>query len=108
MALKACVSASHIGTLVLPNSTAPAPISRSTESAFESAMQSRNSGTPQVVGIPFTSKESLTVIGTPWSGPQLSPLASARSAARARRRAAGMSVSTIAFSAGLKRSTRAR
>ena len=48
------------------------------------------------------------MIGTPWSGPQRSPFARARSAARARRRAAGMSVSTIAFSRGLNLSTRAR
>src|SRR2546427_708840 len=43
-------------------------------------------GTPHVVGRPATSYDSLTVIGTPCSGPQLSPLASARSAARARAR----------------------
>ena len=40
--------------------------------------------TPQVVGMPITSYESLIVIGTPWSGPQNCPRATAASASRTR------------------------
>lgn len=107
-ALKVCPSASQSGTLVLPNITAPATSQRSTASAFVLATLSLKSGEPQVEGSPLTSKASFTVIGTPCKGPHTSPLVRARSAAFARRRAFGMSVTMMALSAGLKRSTRPR
>src|SRR5262249_49213095 len=53
--LKLCQSARYRGTLVLPNSTAPAPISRSTTRALPAATFSRSDGSPHVVGRPATS-----------------------------------------------------
>ena len=108
MSLKLCASASQMGTLVLPKMTAPASRRRFTESASARAMLSRCDGAPHVVGNPATSKESFTVMGTPCNGPHQSPRASARSASRACLRTRGTSVATIAFTLGLKRSTRAR
>src|SRR5215212_3968142 len=105
MALKLWPSASHIGTLVLPNTTAPALSQRSTDTAFVFAMLSRYAGTPQGVGRPATSNASLTVMGTPWSGPHAFPRVKARSAARARFRAVGISVVMMALSDGLYLST---
>src|ERR1700732_2755978 len=67
--------------------TAPAAMRRSTSTALSAAMLSRHGGLPQVEGSPATLKDSLTVIGTPCSGPHSSPRASAASAARARSRA---------------------
>ena len=65
-------------------------------------------GRPHVVGMPTTSYDSFTVMGTPWSGPQAFPFLRAASAARARRRAPSRSVTTMALSRGLYVSTRAR
>ena len=60
-----------------------------------------------VVRTPFDWKVSLAVNGTPCSGPQDSPRARAPSAARARARAPGATVTT-ALIAGLYRSIRSR
>src|SRR3954470_22323106 len=73
MSLNVCQSPRSKGTFVLPNTTAPAATRPSTAAAFRGAMLWRSAGTPQVVGRPATSKASLTVIGTPCSGPQISP-----------------------------------
>src|SRR5271169_2109520 len=88
--------------------TAPAASSRSTASAFALATLFLRSVSPQVVGIPTTSNDSLTVIGRPCKEPQLSPRASAASASSARRRARWKSVTMIALSVGLCRSTRSK
>ena len=98
-------SARDIGTLVLPKITAPAARSRATATASWPAMLSANAGKPNVVGCPGMLKLSLTVIGTPCSGPTLPPLASARSAARASFNARSRSSTTMALIAGLSRST---
>ena len=67
-------------------------------------MKSLCSRKPKVVGRPATSKLSLTVIGTPASGPDVSPLSSkARAAARARSK----SRTTTAFSGPSRASMRA-
>jgi len=63
---------------------------------------------PQVVGRPVMLNDSLTVIGTPCSGPQTSPRANAASAPRARSRATSICHATTALSAVLWRSARAR
>ena len=81
---------------------------RWTTSAFDLAMLSLSGGTPQVVGKPVTSKDSLIVIGTPCSGPSFLPAFTALSAALARLRAPSMSVAMMAFSDGLCVSTRFR
>src|SRR4051812_45027391 len=70
-------SASAIGTLVLPNTPAPALRRRSTITASVRATFRANSGYPNVVGWRGMLKLSLTVIGTPWRGPRAVPRASA-------------------------------
>ena len=75
--------------------------------ALPVAILSFQSGLPNVVGRPATLNDSLTVIEMPCNGPQRSPLRAA-SAARARSRAWSICQTTIALSAGLYRSARAR
>src|SRR5215469_15926143 len=96
------------GTLVLPKITAPAASSRSTMTELAAGMLSLHTGLPKVVGSPARSNDSLTVIGTPWSGPHFSPLAKASSAALARSRALSICRTMIALSLGLCFSARAR
>ena len=64
---------------VLPTITAPA--SRSADDHLASAAATCPSRTRDaaVVGVPATSKRSLTEMGTPWSGPRSRPAASSRS-----------------------------
>ena len=79
-------SASMWCTFDLPTTIAPASCSRSTTAASRSATASANAGSPQVVGSPVTAKASLTVIGTPCSGPPLVASAfEAASSAKSRR-----------------------
>ena len=108
IALKVCQSASIRGTLVLPKTMAPAASSRCTASASRRATLSFSAGSPQVVRMPATSKLSLIVIGTPSRGRPRSPLARARSAARAALRARATASSTTALMRGLCALTRAR
>jgi hypothetical protein len=88
--------------------TAPAFRSRSTAIASVAGTWFSMTFHPHVVRSAAVSKLSLIVKGTPWSGPQLWPFASAWSASRARIRAASASRVTIALSFGFSRSTRAR
>ncbi len=72
------------GVLVRPTMTAPASISRRTIGASSRAMMWARPATPFGVRWPRTSTLSLMVMGTPNSGPVVSPasrLASRRSAA---------------------------
>ena len=95
------------GVLVLPSRTAPAAFSRATTVASAAGTKSRRPIVPQVDTVPAVSKQSLMVMGTPWSGPVDRPSASAASASRARSSASSASATT-AFSFGLNRSMRSR
>ena len=106
ISLKVSQSESIKGTLVLPKITAPDALSRLTTSESRVAMFSLKAGSPQVVGRPARSKDSLTVIGRPSSGPSTSPRARLASDASAALRAAAISSAMIALIAGLKDSTR--
>ena len=107
-ALKVCDPAPNSGTFVLPIVMAPAARSRSTISASASGTKRSNSGEPKVVRIPFVQVRSLCATGSPCSGPSASPRATAASAASASRRAASGSSVTMALTAGLTSSMRAR
>ena len=65
-------------------------------------------GKPLTVRMPAVSKESLTVMGTPWRGPRGSPCRTASSAWAARRRAPSASRVMMALRAGLRAAMRAR
>ena len=106
--LKLCQSASEAGTLLLPKTTAPAFLSRCTAKASAVGMLWRYASWPQVVGRPATLNDSFTVIGTPCSGPQSSPRASAASACCARWRARSVSSTGSALMALPSRAMRAR
>ena len=67
----------------------PAARSRATTAASRVGTWLRSEGEPAVVVTPATSKVSLMVHGTPWSGPARSRRARASSAARARSTASG-------------------
>src|SRR5512132_81178 len=100
-------SPSMKATLVLPTTIAPARRRRRTTAASEPATWSAKAGSPQVVWSPATSKASLTVMGTPCSGPRSPPRAVAWSAAAASRAACSARSSTTAFSPGLAASIQA-
>jgi hypothetical protein len=85
------------GKLVRPNAIAPAARSRSTGGASTGAIASARAGTPCVVGVPATSMFSLTVNGTPCSGPSQVPPAANRSASSAAASACSGRSRTIAF-----------
>jgi hypothetical protein len=72
---------------VFPTITAPAVLSRATATASSVATKLLYGGIPHVVGSPAMLNDSLTVIGTPRSGPPApGPLAvsASRAAVRAR------------------------
>ena len=96
------------GTLVLPIVIAPAARSRSTISASASGTNRSNSRDPKVVRMPFVHVRSLWATGSPCNGPSVSPRATAASAASAPRRASSGSSVTMALTAGLTSSMRAR
>ena len=96
------------GVVVRPITMAPAAFRLRTTGASSGAITLSNARTPFGVGTPATSTFCFTVTGTPWSGPRLSPRRNASSASRARARAASKQGYTMAFSAGLHDSTRAR
>ncbi len=104
--MELCQSEAKIGTLVLPRTTAPAPLSRATTAASRVGTWARSEAEPAVVVRPATSNVSLIVIGTPWKRPHDSRRARASSAARARASAASEASATIAFSFGLRRAMR--
>src|SRR5271154_6571552 len=61
------------GRLVLPMMIAPAALARATTAASSAAMLSMNAAEPFVQRTPATATLSLTVIGTPCSGPSAPP-----------------------------------
>jgi hypothetical protein len=101
--LSVCPKSASIGaTLVTPTTIAPAARSRATTVASRSAT---NPGTaPHVTGSPATWSASLTVTGTPCSGPSGSAAASAAAAAAS---APSRSTPTMALTRGLTLSIRA-
>ena len=107
-ALNVCDPAPNSGTLVLPMVIAPAARSRSTISASASGANRSNNRDPKVVRMPFVHVRSLWATGSPCSGPSVSPRATAASAASAPRRASSGSSVTMALTAGLTSSMRAR
>lgn len=98
--------AANSGTLVLPMSTAPACMIRSTCRSLTAGMLSANSGCPKVVRMPAVWAVSLIAIGSPCSGPRCSGATASASAAR-RRAPSGSSVTT-ALMRGLSASMRSR
>ena len=96
------------GRLVRPTGIAPAARSRSTCGASIGATASARAGIACVVGVPARSMFSLTVNGTPCSGPRPLPSATARSAASAAARASSGRRRTMALRAGLTASIRSR
>src|SRR4051794_23409366 len=95
--LKLWISPAKIGRLVLANGIAPAARSRATGAASSAGRYVASCGAPDVVMQPSVWNESLIVIGTPCSGPSLSPLCTASSAARAAARARSRSHITTAL-----------
>ena len=97
----------HSLRLVLPRMTAPAARSRATSGASRPVTFSCSASEPAVVGMGSAeSILSLSRIGTPCSGPLLTPCASNASSACASASALGLSAST-AFSIGPASSTAA-
>ncbi|HUC24539.1 MAG TPA: hypothetical protein VMA73_17665 [Streptosporangiaceae bacterium] len=86
---------------------APARFMRATLVASVSGMRPSKIGEPRWVSTPAVSNESLTVNGTPWSGPTFPPAASSSSAALAASSAPSASV-TMALMLGLVASMRSR
>jgi hypothetical protein len=96
------------GRLVRPSTIAPAARRRATVVASRGARWARRGHEPIVDGMPSTAIISLTVHGTPCSGPRQSPRRASRSAARASARAASNRSTTTALSAGFTSAMRAR
>ena len=92
--------------LVFPSTIAPAARIRATAVASASGTKSFRPSVPPVETMPSVSCESLMVIGTPCSGPNDSPRASAASAARASSIARSEASCTTALSLGLTSSMR--
>ena len=86
---------------------APALFSRATAVASVSGTRPLKIGEPRCVATPAVSIESLTVNGTPCSGPSVSPAITASSAFRAPASAPSATV-TIALSAGSAAAMRSR
>ena len=86
------------GVLVRPIRMAPAFSKFDTTGEWSGAMVSLNISIPLVVARPLVSTFTLTVTGTPCSGPSVLPSATAASAACAAVRADSSSKSTIALS----------
>ena len=106
--LSVCQRNAKSGRFVRANGMAPASRSRATIGASAEAICPARAATPQVVAEPATSMFSLTVNGTPASGPSGSPAATARSTAAAAARASSASVTVTALRSGLTSSMRAR
>src|SRR5712691_9479981 len=105
--LSVCQSAQSGGTFDLPNTIAPAALSRATGTASRSGTCSAQTAAPHVVRNPSVSNWSLIVIGSPCSGLRESLCADPASASSASLRARSASSVTTAFSSE-KRSIRAR
>ena len=96
------------GVLVRPRITAPAASQFATTGLSSVATRSRNATTPLVVAQPAWSMFSLTVTGTPWSGPSASPRATAASARSAASSACAARFTVTAFRRGFTAAMRAR
>ena len=108
IALSVCQRRAKSGRLVRPIGIAPAARRCATAGASTAGTASARGTTPWVVGEPATSTFSLTVIGTPWSGPAASPLARRRSASPAAWSASSPSTRTTALTRGPTASIRSR
>ena len=106
--LSVCQRNAKSGRFVRAKGMAPASRSRATIGASVEAICPARAATPQVVAEPATSMFSLTVNGTPASGPSGPPAATARSTAAAAARASSASVTVTALRSGLTSSMRAR
>ena len=100
-ALTVCQRIPNSGMFVRPTGMAPAARSSPMCGASWLATASRSGAMPSVVAEPATSMFSLTVIGTPLSGPDGSPRLNARSAASAAVSAFSASGTVTAFSSWL-------
>ena len=100
-------SPDHRGTLVFPNTIAPAFLIDATTGASCCGTCSSNEGDPPVDRIPAVAMASLIVTGSPCSGPHDRPLAVASSAADARSRATSTASVQTALTCGSSRATRA-
>src|SRR4051794_34467137 len=104
--LYVCTLPDQRGTLVLPNTIAPAAFKRATDGASWAGTWSVSSTAPPVERRPATSIASLIVIGSPWSGPRHSPRAASASARSASARARSRSRVTTALMGPFRRSMR--
>jgi len=107
-ALAVCQRIPNSGMLVRPAGIMPAARSSPICGASRRATASRSATMPSVVADPATSMFSLTVIGTPDSGPGSSPHRSAASAASAASSACPSSVTVTAFTTGFTCPIRSR
>jgi len=87
---------------------APACLRCATIGASISGIESFSATIPCVVAEPTTSNASLTVMGTPCSGPTSSPAAIVLSASRAARKASSFRTTVTAFTMELTASMRSR
>ena len=95
-----CTASPNSGQFALPSSTAPAAHSRSTAVAPHAGTWSRRIRLPAVDRTPRVAIRSLTVNGTPASGPGMAPAAIAESMLAACSRASSSASVTMAFSVG--------
>ncbi|MPM75052.1 hypothetical protein SDC9_122043 [bioreactor metagenome] len=96
------------GVLVFPRRIAPFFLRRDRTVASFTGTKSFRPRVPPAETTPAESKESFSVMGTPWRGPKHSPFASARSARAASDRAASAQTWTTAFSFGFTSRIRRR
>jgi hypothetical protein len=89
--------------VVLQTTTAPASRSRAAGGASAAAGSSSAAAVPSGVGSPWVAMLSLTVAGTPSSGPQGAPRSQRASLARAWARAASGRSSQVAARCGSQR-----
>ncbi len=106
--LSVCQRSARSGRLPRAIGIAPAARRLATTGASRGAIASAIGTRPHVVAEPATSTFSLTVNGTPCSGPRGAPSARRRSAASASARAWSASVTRSAFTLGFTSSMRAR
>jgi hypothetical protein len=89
-----CARSGRGGMFVLPSSTPPAARIRSTANESSFATSAEKAGEPAARVSPRALKLSLTVNGTPCSGPSTVPAARSRSASAASASADGFSTGT--------------
>src|SRR3954447_10440895 len=103
-----CQRIAKSGMFVRPRTIAPAARRCATAGASDGAIAPSRAATPSVVAVPATSMFSLTVTGTPCSGPSTAPDDRARSASSAAASASSASTTRTALSSPLRAAMRAR